>query len=416
MVGSNSRSNKISNRALVLKMVQQNGMITRADIAKQTGLTRAAITSIVNSLIEDNLVKECASKENHKVQPLMVDNDRYRTISVFLGRLAIVGALFDISGNMLYSEEIYHGETVLKKFEILDHLLSLIQRIISTCQLDKSKILGVGIGGPGPISLSDLRMSETGLDAEMPPYRWGEYNIKAMLEKNLELPVYLENNCNISALGERWYGAGRGVDDFVIYTVGIGIGAGVVINGEMLSGNEDVFSEVGHITVDMNGPECSCGNRGCLELYGSFKVLVDSYFKAMGYEHGECTSSQYIRNIKNIFKKAEEGDRTCLELVKRHTEILSIGAVTLANMYSPDRIIITSNEIGDTDYSIMIPIFQRIVNQRAFKVIAEKVEVIISPLGKDVDLYGGAALVLENCLEKGFSKIKSQQPAERAEK
>ncbi|MBF9018191.1 MULTISPECIES: ROK family transcriptional regulator [unclassified Oceanispirochaeta] len=401
MKGNNSRINKIRNRAVILKMIQQNDQITRAEIAKKTGLTRAAITSIVSTMMNDGLVTEVTDQtDNKKTIPLTINNVKFRTISLYLGRFSVIGGLFDISGNLLYSEELFHGESGLNKYEILDHLLLLVKNITKTCQLNIESILGIGIAGPGPISQQNIGISETGETSELPPYRWGEYNIKSVMEQNLNLPVYLENNCNISALGERWYGAGRGFDNFVIYTVGIGIGAGVVLNGEMQSGQKDVFSEVGHITVDLNGPECSCGNKGCLEIYGGFRSLVDSYYKEMGYGLNEITDNQYVRNIESIFKKADEGDLICQELIRKQAEILSIGAVTLANMYSPERIIITSNEIGDTDYSRMIPVIQNLVSKRAFKVIAKNVVVIKSPLGKDVDLYGGAALVLENYLEK----------------
>jgi len=210
----------------------------------------------------------------------------------------------------------------------------------------------------------------------------------------------VDNDANISALGESWFGSGVGVSNLVVFMIGTGTGAGVIIDGMLYRGEDDVVSEIGHVTIDFKGPPCRCGNIGCLELYSNFNNIIDAYDGTAGTRVAvparQLTSEQASERIKEIFHGAAAGDAVAREVLREHGRVLSVGAVTLANTFSPEMIIVSANELGDIDLSILLEEIRVAVRQRAFSVIASKIKIVESTLGKDVTLYGGIALVLQD--------------------
>ncbi|MBE3065565.1 MAG: ROK family protein, partial [Spirochaetes bacterium] len=196
-----------------------------------------------------------------------------------------------------------------------------------------------------------------------------------------------------------WFGAGVGVSNLVVYMIGIGTGAGVIIDGMLYRGEDDVVSEIGHVTIDFKGPQCRCGNIGCLELYSNFHNIIDGYARRTGSAAAaarELGNEEASARINEIFRRAGEGEEAAREVLCAHGQVLSVGAVTLANTFSPEMIIVSANDLGDLDLSILVAEIQDAVRRRAFSVIADKVKVVPSTLGKDVTLYGGIALVLQD--------------------
>ena len=200
-------------------------------------------------------------------------------------------------------------------------------------------------------------------------------------------------------MGESWFGAGVGIDNFVLYSIGIGIGSGVIIDGMLYRGEDDVVSEIGHITIDYKGPKCICGNVGCLEIYAGFRRLVENY-RATGLAEGKSPPAMdyasVVKEIETVFERAAKGERAAKRAVEEIGRFLGIGAVSLANIFSPECIIISGNDTGNADLGILVPMLQESVRQGAFSVIANKVKVFNSRLGQDARIYGGVALVLQD--------------------
>jgi predicted NBD/HSP70 family sugar kinase len=231
------------------------------------------------------------------------------------------------------------------------------------------------------------------------PFDWRDIHLKEAVQREFGVNVFIENDANISALGESWFGSGVGVSNLVVYVIGIGTGAGVIIDGMLYRGEDDVVSEIGHVTIDYRGPRCRCGNIGCLELYSNFNNIIDAYARRTGSAAvvvPEMDSEKASTRISDIFRRAGEGEEAAREVIREHGRVLSIGAVTLANTFSPEMIIVSANDLGDIDLSLLLAEIQGAVRQRAFSVIADKVRVVASTLGKDVTLYGGIALVLQD--------------------
>jgi predicted NBD/HSP70 family sugar kinase len=410
--GSNSKLVRVQNRSLILRLIQKHGSVPRKEIAELAGLTQAAITKITADLIERGLVVEAgagAKPQGLGRRPigLSINRERYKIVSVYLGRSILQAAVCDLSGSILFKHEefgdIYAHEG--KAFE--SEVIACIERLITTHGVASEDLLGISIAAPGPINAKrGILLGLPGNGGKVPetPYDWRNVDIAAIVRERFGVPVFADNEANVAALGESWFGAGIGMSNFVLYSVGLGIGSGVVIDGMLYRGDDDVVSEIGHITIDYRGPRCTCGNVGCLELYAGFKRLVDLHKSgnAAG-PTGVFTSKDHstiAREVEHVFARAAAGEEAARRAVSEIGSFLGIGAVSLANIFSPEAIILSGNDIGGSDLGVFVPILQESVRKGAFSVIANKVKVANSALGKDGRIYGGVALVLQDFFDQ----------------
>ncbi|MCC8180336.1 MAG: ROK family protein, partial [Planctomycetes bacterium] len=186
---------------------------------------------------------------------------------------------------------------------------------------------------------------------------------------------------------------GKGCSHFVFYDIGEGIGAAPVIDDMLYRGRNTLVAEVGHITVDMNGKRCSCGNRGCLELYASMQRLRERFNLALSRR-----PQSYEKDLAELFRLRAAGDETCVKMVEEHAAVVSVGAVSLANMFSPERIIVGAYDCESIDLEPFVKRMRADISGRAFAAIRDRIEVESSRLGPDIMAFGGAALVLTELL------------------
>lgn len=409
ILGSNSKYIKVHNRALVLKYIQQYPMISRKEIAEKAGLTPAAITKIVTLLIDAGLVVEkdqdsFGISSGRRPIGLLMNKESYRILSVEAGRNSLAVGLFDLSGQILYREGIYEGILEIGFNQLTEVIDKLVKRVMKISNTNLKDLLGIGISAPGPINARKgtiIHSTDDDSSRYDAPYNWGHVHLTEFLSEEFGCPVFADNSGNISALAESWFGAGKGIDNFVQYTVGMGIGAGVIIDGLLYRGEDDVVSEIGHVTVDFNGPVCSCGNIGCLEIYGGFRNIISMYREKIGQTPFDLKASgnkALVEELEEIWKKAESNEVEALWVIKKIGETLGIGAVTLANIFSPEFIIVSTNDSGEIDPSLLTKPMESYLQRHAFSVIAEKVKIIPSQLGDNIHLYGGVALVLQDLL------------------
>ena len=408
--GRNLKLVKIHNRAIVLRMIQQNEMISRKEISLLTGLTQATITMITNALLGLGLILETgkdtrSGASGRKQIFLSINREKHKIIAMNLGRSLVQGAVCDLAGNILHKSEKYlrliqDNELVIDRLE--ERVVAMIRELISEFDIDSASLLGISISAPGPLNAAQgiMRGARRPDGIKSPaPFDWRDIHLKEAVQQEFGVNVFVDNDANISALGESWFGAGVGVSNLVVYMIGIGTGAGVIIDGMLYRGEDDVVSEIGHVTIDFNGPQCRCGNIGCLELYSNFHNIIDRYAARTGTistPGRELGNEEASARIAEIFRRAGEGEEAAREVIRAHGQVLSIGAVTLANTFSPEMIIVSANDLGNIDLSIMLAEIQEAVRGRAFSVIADKIKVVASTLGRDVTLYGGIALVLQD--------------------
>jgi predicted NBD/HSP70 family sugar kinase len=241
-------------------------------------------------------------------------------------------------------------------------------------ELSQGRILGVGIGISGFVD------AEAGVDLYSPILGWREVPIRAPLEQRLGLPVYVENDVNALTLAERWYGAGRNFRDFICITVGEGIGAGVVIGGELYRGAAGGAGELGHTTINPDGPRCRCGERGCLEVYASDRFLLH-HASALGYQ-----------GIPELIAAAQNGDGTARQVFHDMGRSLGIGTKNIVNLLNPEAVVLGGERLDAAD--LFLPTFEEEVRRHSFPKEAEELAIVRAELGEDGFLVGAATLVV----------------------
>lgn len=409
--GSNAKLVRVQNRSLVLRIIQKRGTVSRKEIADLTGLTQAAITKITADLIERNLIIEEGTGSpvrslGRRPIGLSINRERYKIICLYLGRTIIQAAVCDLSGAILYKNEEYGDIYAEMGTNFEEEIVAAVEGLIRAKHIDTEELLGIALAAPGPINSKQgimLGVPGNGLKVSEAPFDWRNVDIAAIIGDRFGVPVFADNEANVAALGESWFGAGVEFNNFVLYSVGLGIGSGVIIDGMLYRGDDDVVSEIGHITIDYRGPKCICGNIGCLELYAGFKRLLDLYKDAGAGPTGVFTPKDHAviaREVEQIFARASMDDAAAKHALLELGRFLGIGAVSLANIFSPEAIILSGNDIGAADLGMLVPTVQESVRSGAFSVIANKVRVLKSALGKDARIYGCVALVLQDFFDQ----------------
>lgn len=386
---------KSLNRSLILNTIRTNSTISRSEIAKKTKLTPPTVTNIVNELINEQLVLESRSgTSNGGRKPILLTinaNSRY-IIGVDVGVKKVRLALSNLD-----------AEISLRKIELMpsaDHLdeeifLAFLQRIIGTFLkeviAEKGKLIGIGVAMHGIVD------HETGTSIHAPTLKLEEVPVKQFLEEAFQLPVRVENDAKALALAEKWFGVGKEIDHFVCLNVGEGIGAGIIINDSLVHGSDSLAGEIGHTLVDINGRECSCGNKGCFQTVASGQALKERAKNLI--EQGEDTALVEMAGANSdtidgqlIFDSALEGDRLAKRLLDETGQYLGVGILNIIHFINPKMIIIGGGV--SKAHSFILPPIKDIVRTRALSEPAKNTKIVVSELGDEGSLIGACTLVL----------------------
>jgi glucokinase len=295
----------------------------------------------------------------------------------------------DLGGTNLRVALVSSEGEIIKKMkeptsdEILDELIKVVGNVFSP------EISGIGIGVAG---LVDRKSGRVLLSPNLHAVERIDL-INEMREK-FEVPVVINNDANAAAFGEKWVGAGRVFSNFVLFTLGTGIGGGIIFDGKLLN----VSAEIGHMSIHADGDKCPCGNSGCLESYASARAILSKTVSAL--EKGResllreyCGGNFYKLTTEDIYRAALDGDSLARELLKDAGRYLGIGIANMINLIGPEAIILTGGLIGAWDIYVQEAIKE--VSRRAFKELYDKVKIIPSLLLDDAGTLGAAGLVLQ---------------------
>jgi glucokinase len=271
-----------------------------------------------------------------------------------------------------------------------------------TIRLTKSfvneEIAGIGLGVAG---LIDREGSKVFISPNLPAVE-GVSLVNSIKEK-FRVPVFIENDANAAAFGEKWIGIGKEFSSFVLFTLGTGIGGGIIHDKKLLK----VAAEIGHITIHADGEKCHCGNSGCLESYASARALLSNVISALesGRESilkGLFNGNFYKLTAEDIYRTALDGDILAREMLKDAGKNLGIGIANIINVMSPEAIVLAGGLTGAWDIYIQEAI--REASRRSFKELFNKVKIIPSLLGDDAGVIGSAGIVFENMINRRISE------------
>lgn len=272
---------------------------------------------------------------------------------------------------------------------VIERIVACAQRVLE--KVDRARVVGVGVGAPGPI---DPRRGVLYNPPNLP--RWEAVPLAQRLADALGLPVYAGNDANLAALGERRFGAGQGVDDLVYMTVSTGIGGGIISGGRLVVGARGFAGEIGHQTLEPEGPVCSCGQRGHLEALAAGPAIAREARRAL-QEGAASLMAELVEDPEHITAEtvtaaAMQGDAVARRILERAGFYIGLGLVNVIHIVEPQRIIIGGG-VSQAGELLFAPI-RRTVEERLMSPVYRGVEIVPAALGGDVGLLGAVALVL----------------------
>jgi predicted NBD/HSP70 family sugar kinase len=376
------RSLRERNRLQVLEVVRGRGSVSRADIARHTGLARSTVSTLVNELLGAGLLVERGAPEDAAgVQgrpPVLLSFDP--------GAGALLGMHFDHPllrvavadlGYAILAEASLAIDVDNDAQDSIDAAVALVDELLATSQVDRERLLGAGVALAGPV---DQATGTVDSSAILPG--WVGMSVAQVLGVRLGVPVHVDNDANLGALAESVLGAGRGVSEMAYIMLGSGIGAGLIIGGQVYRGSGGTAGEIGHVLVDEHGPLCRCGNRGCLETYAG----ADALLELLRRQHGDALT------VDGLVELARAGDAACQRVITDAARFVGVAAATLCNQLNPEMIVL-GGELAQTGSLLLDPLRESIARY-AIPSAAEGVRVLVGELGERAELLGALVLVL----------------------
>lgn len=382
------------NEALVVNTVRRRGPISRVDIAKLTGLTAPTVTNISGKLIEAGIISEYMIGEysgGRRPVLLKANPDMAKMVIVDIRSKEVAG--YVINAGLEISKTIHRDTRHLNKDEVLAVMLDVIGLL---CSSEEGKdVAAIGIIVRGPVK------SAEGVSLFSPSTGWRNVPLKFIVEAQFHLPTFVENDMRAMALGSYHYGPYRDIRNAVFLGVGGGIGSGIILNGELYRGLGDSAGEIGHSAVDVNGPVCSCGNRGCLEAMASETALVNLVVQAMREGHSSLVAQlvdQDTEAVKpeHVYAAAEQGDALAMELLQNVARYLGVGVSNVINIFNPELVIIGG---GITRvYQLIEASMMEVIKQRVLESCFASVRIEYSAEGRAAALNGIVDLTMQGII------------------
>jgi glucokinase-like ROK family protein len=388
------------NRARALDFLREERVISRPHLATRTGLSRATIALLIDDLLSSGLVYERGLGDSRGGRPPVMLEFNPNAAQAIGARLR--DYRWDIVLTDLDARVIRHLDvpvTDLSPEAAVAALHSGVNQIAA--DVDRSRLLpAIGIGTPGLVDMA------TGIVKTAVDVGWYDVPIREMIETSLEMRAFVANRSRVGALAELWHGRERNLESLIYISIGTGIAAGIVLNGELLMGANSSAGELGHVTVLPDGPLCRCGNRGCLQALASgvaianrarehLRSTLDSLLSHMTAGHPERIVAEMV------FAAAEQEDALALQVVAETSVYLGIAIANLINLFNPE-LIVLGGPVGQVGQVLLEPVHVE-VRRHAMAYPLAAAEIVTSRLGADAGAIGAAVLVLQHASELFFA-------------
>jgi predicted NBD/HSP70 family sugar kinase len=389
------------NSRLVLRAIYDAGEISRAALARLTQLTRTTVSDVVADLIEQGLVQEVGqgpASVGRTPTLLSVEDDARSIVAVDITHSKIQGALVNLRGAIQRQAQLpLSGQDGRMALELLFPLLDSLLKAAS------SPVLGIGISSPGLIdTTSGTVRRAVNLD-------WHNLPLRAMVQERHNLPVYIANDGHMLALAEYMFGQQQSVSPLVMIKVGRGIGAGIMLNGQLLASESFGAGEIGHVVIERNGPRCNCGNFGCLEAIANVAAIVERAQALAQHTPGsllrQLAPAAEAITIDMIAQACQAGDQSARELIADVGGYLGIAVANLIAALGARRVVVTGRiaPFGQ----VLRDAIEAQVRQLILPDLAAMTEIEVVAQGPDTVLLGAAALLLTN--ELGLARLVRRQ-------
>jgi predicted NBD/HSP70 family sugar kinase len=369
------------NERIVLNLIRQEGSISRAELARRSNLSRSTISSIINALIAADLVRETGMGDSRGGRrPIMLEfnNQSRYVIGIELATTTLTVLLADLAAT-IHRRARRPLEVAAGPDACIPQVVDLVTAIIHEAGLPAEKILGVGVGVPGPLAYATSRPIAP---PAMPG--WHDVPLRALLEQALGRRVFVENDANLGALAEHRWGAAQGWRNVAyVYLGSAGIGAGLILDGRLYRGDIGSAGEIGHLIVDEDGPACRCGSCGCLEAVAGVPMLLERA-RALGLPSGD---------IGAVIELAHAGDARAATIISDAGASLGIAISSMLNMINPGCVVLGGDLIAAGD--VLLEPLRAIIRRCGLAAVVEHVEIVPGALGDNVVPIGAVALVVQ---------------------
>jgi len=395
--GSNLETIKVNNRSLVLRVLNTLGQVTRVELSKITGLTKTSITNITTELLESGIIYETGivdSSAGRKPKLLKIVEDAAYSIGIYISRDFVYTNIVNLKGRII-NECTHKFDFTENENMFLSIICSNIQKVLETSQVKSEKILGVGIASIGPLDIVN------GIILDPPNFR-GLKSIPVVktVKERFNLKAFLDNDMNAAAIAEKLFGSARSISNFIYIGVTNGLGAGIVINGNLFRGSNGFAGEIGHTTINFSGERCACGNSGCLELYANIPAVVNQVRSSIKLGAESIISGKRDITWPDIISAAYKNDPLCLEAINKLAHYLSIGIVNAINSFDPE-VVFIGHEIALAGDLVIKPLNETINRGTIFRE-AKKVPIKLSEFKDYAPRIGAASIVLDKFFNGEF--------------
>jgi len=378
---------RTSSRSAILDVIRAAGTISRVELTRATGLTAATISTVVRRLIDEGLVVEAGRAESTGGKPrmlLQLDPAARYAVGVHLDHAGITYVIANLGGQVVARWR-RPGTGADDPRDVVARIAGEIAATVARVGVEPARLLGLGVVSPGPLSTA------TGMTLAPPVMQhWAEFPLAEALEDAVGLPVLLDNDATAAALGEYWSGGvPTGAVCAALY-MGTGIGAGIIVDGTVYRGRSSNAGEIGHVCVDVDGPVCWCGSRGCIEAFAGPGAVVARAAEAGIVLPGRSVSEDFAA----LARAAARGEPEPVRLLAESARYLAAAAQVLANVLDLDLVVLTGASFAHAG-SLYLPVVQERLTGGFFARATHDVRVTISSHASEAAAVGGAALVLQ---------------------
>jgi glucokinase-like ROK family protein len=397
LIGSSPSTVKTHNLSAILLALLRHEHISRVRLAEMTGLSTTTITNLVNELLEQGVVVEEGTEKPGRRRRVGRPRTSLRlvpqarcAVGIHIGVGSVRVGVTDLRGHILSRLSMAHPLERTPE-EVLGETAALVNEAITQSDVNPQDVVGVGVGASGLVN------PHSGVNVIAPNLGWRDVPIRDFLSERLRLPVCVDNNVRAMALGEALFGAGQDVHALAFVYARIGVGAGLVVGGQLYRGSGAGAGEIGHVTIIPEGGEsCRCGNTGCLETLVSEPAIV-RLAQELAEQEGEGILATHLQHgegttIERIFAAARAGDEATRTMLEERACYMGIALANLVNVLNPELIVLGGIFAQAPD--LLVPAIEATMRQRAFANLGERVELQTASFGREAGVIGAAGMAL----------------------
>lgn len=330
---------KKKSRKAVLETIRKAESIARIDVSKETGISQATVTTITAEMLKEGLIEAVdagrSEKDSQRGRPrvdLKIRGAAHLVAGVKLAAASVSVVIMDFEGTMIAEHQPVLDKSQFDPAELSVTLREVVTQACKNAGLQLSDLSAIGIGMAGIVD------AERGFVYWSPSLRSRNVDFGDILSRDFNLPVFVDNDANLVAMAELYFGEGRDAQDFLVVTVESGVGMGIVIGQKIFRGSRGCGAEFGHTKVQLDGALCRCGQRGCLEAYVADYALLREAYVAGELQQGDT-------KIAKLLQAARNGDEKAKTIVNRASRMFAMGLANLVNVFDPELIILAGERM-----------------------------------------------------------------------